>query len=94
MSIQLTPELESALAEEARRRGTTPDLLAQAYLWERLDSPDNGVDEGEGTLADFLEGYAGVLSFEDEPGRGSRLSEDTGRRFGELLSRRQANGRP
>ena len=39
MSIQLTPDLESALAEEARRKGTTPDLLAQAYLWERLDAP-------------------------------------------------------
>ena len=94
MSIQLTPELESALAEEARRKGTTPDLLAQTYLWERLDSTDIEATGSGGTLAEFLDGYVGVLSFEDQPGEGSRLSEDTGRRFGELLSRRGGNGRP
>ncbi len=36
MVIALTPDIESALAEEARRQGTTPEQLALDYLRERF----------------------------------------------------------
>ena len=93
MRIDLTPDLESALTNAARRQGTTPQLLAQAYLRERLEVvTDDGHDTG-GTLADFLEGYVGVLSIGDEVEGGTRLSEDTGRRFTELLVKQRESGR-
>ncbi|HVG46258.1 MAG TPA: hypothetical protein VM890_16055 [Longimicrobium sp.] len=93
MRIELTPDLESALVDAARRQGTTPDLLAEAYLRERLDTR---LHESAGTepktLADFLSGYVGVLGHEGA-GEPSNLSEDTGRRFAEALSRSRAEGR-
>jgi len=77
MSIELTPDLESALVDAARRQGTTPDLLAEAYLRERLNT---SLHESPGTepktLADFLAGYVGVLGHEGA-GEPSNLSEDT-----------------
>jgi hypothetical protein len=93
MSIELTPDLESALADAARRQGTTPDLLAEAYLRERLD-PRRHESSGKEpkTLAEFLDGYVGVLGREDDAD-GNNLAEDTGRRFAEALSRSRAEGR-
>ncbi|MFL5381747.1 MAG: hypothetical protein ACJ8GN_04460 [Longimicrobiaceae bacterium] len=93
MRIDLTPDLESALTNAARRQGTTPELLAQAYLRERLEVVVDDVHETCGTLADFLEGYVGVLPIGDEVEGGTRLSEDTGRRFTEVLAQRREAGR-
>jgi hypothetical protein len=36
MFISMTPELEAALKEEARRRGIAPHVLAFNILYERL----------------------------------------------------------
>jgi hypothetical protein len=92
MSIELTPDLESALAEAARRQGTTPDLLAEAYLRERLDPRRHETAGTEPrTLADFLVGYVGVLGEDTDEER--NLSEDTGRGFAEALSRSRTEGR-
>ena len=92
MSIELTPDLESALAEAARRQGTTPDLLAEAYLRERLDPRRHESSGTEPkTLAEFLDGYVGILGREDDAG--NNLAEDTGRRFAEALSRSRGEGR-
>jgi hypothetical protein len=77
--ITLPPEVEEPLAEEARRKGTTPELLAMDCL-RKVFTPDPRhatLTEGE-TLFDFLEGYAGTISGTTEP-----LSEDCGRRFAE-----------
>jgi len=95
MQIELTPDLESALTDAARRQGTTPELLAQAYLRQQLEVVAEDVHESENgrTLADFLEGYVGVLSIGDEVEGGTRLSEDTGKRFTEVLAKRREAGR-
>ena len=91
MGIELTPDLESALAEAARRQGTTPDLLAEAYLRERLElrRPETSAPQPK-TLADFLAGYVGVVG--DDAAEESNLAEDTGRRFTEVLEQRRAKG--
>ncbi|HEV7590978.1 MAG TPA: hypothetical protein VGO40_22895 [Longimicrobium sp.] len=69
MSIELTPDLESALADAARLQGTTPDLLAEAYLRERLDTLRRESSGPEPkNLADFLAGYVGVLGDGDDVG--------------------------
>jgi hypothetical protein len=94
MRIELTPDLGSALVNAARRQGTTPDLLAEAYLRERLDTRQHESPGTEPkTLADFLAGYIGVLGTGADANGGNNLSEDTGRRFAEALSRSRAEGR-
>jgi hypothetical protein len=83
MIITLTPDIEQALAAEARKLGLTPEQLALDSLRERfLSSESEPSPTAEpATLADFLGGHVGVLhSSEYVPG-GARLSEDSGRKF-------------
>lgn len=84
MDIKLTPEIESALAKQARRQGTTAERLALDALREKFVEPTQQEPSQEiETLADFLDGYIGVLhSTEQVPG-GARMSEVTGRKFAE-----------
>ena len=44
MTITLTPQLEAVLSEQARRRGTDPEVLALDALRERF-LPDSAVLE-------------------------------------------------
>ena len=95
MTINLTPDLERALAEAARRQGTTPERLAVEYLRERFLETDtsDSADAETFTLADFLAGHIGVLgSGEHVPG-GAGLSEDSGSRFTAGLRRGREQGR-
>ena len=93
MEITLPPDIEQILAEEARKRGTTAELLALASLRERFapQPAEEASTDGYGTLAEFLSGQIGVLhSSEHVPG-GARLSEDSGRKFaaGLVVQRQQ-----
>ena len=96
MIITLTPDLEQALAAEARKLGCTPEQLALDSLRERFLSPESDqppVAE-QATLADFLRGHLGVLhSSEHIPG-GARLSENSGRKFAAGLAARRHQKRP
>ena len=88
-TIILPPDLEGLLAEEARRRGTTPELLALDGLRRLFASPaDSGGAMENGTLFDFLAGYVGTVAGTAEP-----LSEGCGRRFAESLAEKQERGR-
>ena len=96
MIITLTPDIEQALAAEARKLGLTPEQLALDSLRARFLSPENErVPTAEpGTLADFLCGHVGVLhSSEYVPG-GARLSEDSGRKFAAGLMAQRQQRRP
>ena len=82
-TITLPPEIEGPLREEARRRGTSPELLALDALRVRFappvtPSPDQ---RPEPTLADFLNGYVGIVE-----GSTEALSERCGERFAEGLA--------
>jgi hypothetical protein len=61
--IVVPPEIERALVEEARRLGTTPELLAVDSLRERFTplGTEKKLIKGQGTLADFLSDHIGVL---------------------------------
>lgn len=90
MIITITPDLEQALAEAAHELGVTPEQLALDSLRERFAAPQAdtapAAAEVPEILADFLQGYVGVLhSSEHVPG-GAQVSEDTGRKFADLLS--------
>ncbi len=93
--ITLPPDIEGPLAEEARRQGTTPELLALDSLRERF-APSSVTEaapeesEKEGTLADFLSGYIGVLHSSEHVAGGARMSEDSGKKFAAgMVKRRQ-----
>ena len=95
MTIQLSPDLEQVLSEEARRRGTTPELLANECLRERFVRPTDQEKTANGSknLAEYLAGYIGVLhSSENVPG-GARMSEDTGKKFTSILIKQRQQGR-
>ena len=89
MTIHLTQELEDLLAKEARKRGTTPELLALDTLRQQFAAPSNENEEEttspDATLEDFLDGYIGVLNSSEIVPGGANLSSDTGRKFAELL---------
>jgi hypothetical protein len=92
MIIKLTTDIEQALAEEARKLGTTPEQLALDSLRKRFvdrEFPPLTAKEPE-TLAHFLRGHIGVLhSSEYVPG-GARMSEASGKKFtAGLIARRQ-----
>jgi hypothetical protein len=94
-TITIPPELEAPLAEEARRQGTSLELLAVESL-RRMYGPKSSTKcstkcstmapTDGGTLADFLQGYIGTIQGTSEP-----LSEDTGRRYREMLHEREQN---
>lgn len=62
MTIVLTPAVELELARRAREQGTTPDLLADVYLRERLAVEENGeappAENAPRSLAERLKGAA------------------------------------
>jgi hypothetical protein len=95
MTISLTPEVEQALAEAARRQGTTPELLALDCLREHFVSAAASPTAAapEGTLADFLAGHIGVLSSTELVPGGAHFSEDTGAKFAAGLVQQRAQGR-
>jgi len=88
MTITLPPEVEGPLTEEARRKGTTPELLAVDCLRQLFTPPPLTETRTEGeTLFDFLTGYAGTVS-----GTTEALSENCGQRFGQGLLEKQRRG--
>ena len=92
MVISLTPDVELALTEQARKLGTTPEQLALDILRDRFVPPDSNESSSkkQETLADFLRGYIGVLhSSEHIPG-GANMSENAGKKFADgLLKQRK-----
>ncbi len=95
MEITLTPEIEAALAEQARQQGVSPEELALESLRRQFVVPGQTTHEPtlQGTLAEFLAGSVGVLrSSEHMPG-GARMSEAKSRAFTEGLLKKRNQGR-
>jgi hypothetical protein len=96
MISTLTPDIEQALAAEARRRGRTPEQLALDRLRERFLSPESERPPAaaQATLAAGLRGHLGAWhSSEHVPG-GARLSENSGRKFAAGLAAQRQQRRP
>ena len=88
-TITLTPDIERPLVEQARRQGTTPELLALdglRRLFASGQAPTVESPAGE-TLFDFLQGYVGTVS-----GTSEALSENCGQRFAEGMVEKQQDG--
>lgn len=89
ITITLPSDLEGSPAEEARRQGTTLELLAVDCL-RRHFVPAAATDKSaeSETLFDFLSGYIGAVN-----GTTEALSENCGQRFAEGLAEKQRRGR-
>lgn len=96
MDIVVPPEIERVLVEEARKLGTTPELLAVDSLRERF-SPmarrSEHLSEQQGTLADFLSNHIGVLHSSEFVSGGARLSERSGKKFAAGMIKKRRQGR-
>jgi hypothetical protein len=87
-TIILPPEVEGPLVEEARKKGTTPELLAVDCLRKLFpSSPEVRKSEEGESLFDFLSGYVGTVS-----GTTEALSENCGQRFAQGLVEKQQRG--
>lgn len=86
MTITLPPDLEDRLAEEARQRGTTLELLAVDLL-RRTFIPTPPENPGGGTLLEFLGDYVGSID-----GPAEALSHDPSQRFAEALEEKRRQG--
>ena len=87
-TITLPPDLESHLVDEARRRGTTPELLALDGLRSLFAPAPSETGAAGATLFDYLSGYIGTVAGSSEP-----LSEECGGRFAAGLEEKQQRGR-
>lgn len=96
MTIVLTPDVEQALAEKAREKGTTPDALANSFLRGCLSLNGGGVVTATAqprNLAEFLADHIGVLSSVEDGVSSGDLSEHTGEQFTALLLAREEQDR-
>jgi hypothetical protein len=88
MVIRLTPDIETALEQQAKRRGTTPEQLALEALGSMfLPPPPSESSSEKATLFDLLSGYIGTVE-----GTGETLSENCGQRFSEELVAKHERG--
>ncbi|GAB4460487.1 MAG: hypothetical protein OHK0029_24560 [Armatimonadaceae bacterium] len=79
MTIELEPEIERRLQTAAAIRGEEPSILANSLLNTVL--PREAEDErSQQTLADVFAGHIGGIQ-----GSGEAHSEETGKRFTQLL---------
>ena len=80
LTITVPPELAVRLAEEAVRRGTTPELLALEGV-RRVVPPDSAPVPPPDPLLSFLAGHVGSVAGSDQP-----LSQDCGKTFADGLA--------
>ena len=94
VTITLPSELEKVVAEEAAQKGTTAEVLTLDVLQEHFLKPSSTKRLPEGaTLADALAGYIGAVNTRDEHPEGSTLSENTDRKFAQLMVEERKQGR-
>ncbi len=94
VTITLPPELERIVTEQARQQGTTPELLTLDKLHGIFQPiPALPSSERAGTMADFFADFIGSIHSGDIVPGGANLSEDTGRKFKELMLKRYQDGK-
>ncbi len=87
LTLTLPPDLGRAMAEQAKRLGTTPELLALDSLRKHFVAAvsEKASTAGMETMADFLDGYIGVLDSREHTPGGARMSERCGEKFTAML---------
>jgi len=95
VELHLTADIEQALVEQAKQRGTTPEQLALEGLRQQFVYPVPNAHSAAapGTLADCLSGSIGVLHSREYIPGGARMSGNTGDSFTEALVEKRRQGR-
>ncbi len=99
MKITVPLDIERTLTAQARKRGTTAELVALDTLRERFlrKRPRRRSRNADGnrhkTLAEFLEGYVGVLHSSECVEGGARMSEASGKKVAQALLLRRRSPR-
>lgn len=97
MTITLTADIESALAQYARKIGTTPELLAlkvlEAQFLASQEAREVSPENNGRTLFDLLAGHLGVLSSSEFVPGGAQLSTNSGKKFAGLMKEKRQHGR-
>ena len=92
VTITLPPELEQTVTERAHKQGTTPEMIALDGLREKF-LPASDPVAAEGTMADFLGDFIGCFDSREIVPGGANLSENTGRKFKELMLEKYREGK-
>jgi len=87
LMLELAPEIEAILREEAERQGTTPELLAQKALRDRFTAPPIAL-EGQSAY-EALKPFIGKF----HSGKGN-LSQNTGEQFAEIVAEKHRKQEP
>jgi hypothetical protein len=95
MDISVPIEIERVLIEEARRLGTTPELLALDSLRERfmpVAMEDKSI-KGQGMLADFLSDHIGAIHSSELVTGGAQMSQGSDKKFAAGMLKKRQQGR-
>jgi hypothetical protein len=97
ITITLPPEFEQAILECAEHYGTTPELFILDELRTRHLSPPATVNTSaelpSETMAEFFKGYAGTVDSREFVPLGAQLSNDTGKKYKELMMQKHRSGK-
>lgn len=93
MQINLTFEIETALIRRAQQLNASPEKLALELLYQQLVDWQSGQIIEQSNMADFLAEHIGSIHSGDQHPGGARLSENTGKRFAEILQQKRRQGR-
>ena len=92
-TITLPPEIEKPVAQQARRQGTTTELLALDVLRRSFPAAAESSEVKPGTsLFDLLKDHIGLIhSSEHVPG-GAQMATDSSKKFAEGMARKRREG--
>lgn len=93
-TITLTPDLEEAIVERAKRQGTSEELVTlDALNREFLSRPSPIKLPENATLADALGDYIGCIDTSDKYPGGSTNSMDIGKKFAQAMVEKHRRGK-
>ncbi len=94
LTITLPPDLDRAIREQAQERGMAPEELAVEGLRDRFLTPSSASMSAEAaTMAGFLGDLIGCFDSRDIVPGGGNLSDESGRKFAEILIEKRSAGK-
>jgi hypothetical protein len=95
MNITLTPDIEQVLRQAAKKQGATVESIVLKTLRECFFQKKNKKQDCStmNSLADMLQGDIGTIDSGEIVEDGARMSENSGKRFAEILAEKQRQGK-
>lgn len=98
MNITLTPEIERIAVDFAKKQGTDVEsvvlkTLRDCFFPKEKKSAKKNVKKLPQSLSDLLAGYVGSIDSGELVDGGLQLSENSGKKFAEVLRKKQQQGK-